>query len=180
MVPSFNGINVCSITRTALGKIVTITATLQYLSEVTIPILLGSNRITVLHTAIAAIIPTTQPDAAVSTGKYRNHDPGERKGRPSVRSSKSPSAISDLAVSDSTCSTSVTRRPPSASAPAQPSPGKPPPMKLMMAAVCRPAPGRCTRRTSWASPHHAARSASRARRARPPHGGARLRAQLTR
>src|ERR1700704_2943580 len=29
IVPSFNGINVCSITRTALGKVVTITGTLQ-------------------------------------------------------------------------------------------------------------------------------------------------------
>ena len=32
---------------------------------------------------------------------------------------------------------------------------------LMTAAACRPAPERCTRRTSWANPHRAGRSASR-------------------
>src|SRR5512143_244900 len=51
---------------------------------------------------------------------------------------------------------------------------------LMTAAPCRLAQPPCTRRTSWASPHLAGRSASRARRARPPPGGARSRAQLTR
>ena len=50
---------------------------------------------------------------------------------------------------------------------------------LMRAAACRPAPRPCTRRTSPASPHRAGRSDSRARRARPPHGGARPRAQPT-
>jgi len=48
---------------------------------------------------------------------------------------------------------------------------------LMSAAPCRPVPGRCTRRTSPASPHRAGRSASRARRARPLHVGAWPRAQ---
>jgi HlyD family secretion protein len=51
---------------------------------------------------------------------------------------------------------------------------------LIPAAACRPAPGRCTRRTRWASPHRAGQSASRARRAQPPHGGGRSQAQLTR
>jgi hypothetical protein len=45
----------------------------------------------------------------------------------------------------------------------------------------QPAPQRCTRRTNRASPpYRACRSASRARRARPPRGGARLQARVTR
>jgi hypothetical protein len=51
---------------------------------------------------------------------------------------------------------------------------------LMTAAPCRPAPGRCTRRTSPASSRLAGRSASRVRRARPPHVGARSRVRSTR
>ena len=44
---------------------------------------------------------------------------------------------------------------------------------LMTVTPCRPAPGRCGRRTSPASSHRAGRSASRVRRGRPPRVGAR-------
>ena len=56
----------------------------------------------------------------------------------------------------------------------------PPGPLLTTAAACRPVPPPGTRRTSPASPRRAGRSASRARRARPPRGGARPRARPTR